>query len=242
MRPILLLSLLSGCVYELRLEQQTITVTEPYSRLSLSSDAGDLWIHGANVTTTTMDLSKEWHGTEPYIDTAVEGDTLYVRVDCRHEPLSRCSVDIDLEVPSEISGVVDLGAGDLSARHLEGDFTAWTGAGDLLLVDMAGEVHVDTGAGDVDGTELSGDEVMASTGAGDVALTMAARFDLLTADTGAGNVDLRVPYGTYWLDLDTGVGTLQTVGILAGGPSMPTIRAHSGAGDIRVFGYPLVEQ
>ncbi len=96
------------------------------------------------------------------------------------------------------------------------------------------ELH--TGSGDISAKDITGAEVSAQTGSGDVKLRTKMPVERLSVKTGSGDVHVDVPHGTYKLDLDTGSGNEHVDGVAHDPAAVATIELHTGSGDVTLLG------
>jgi DUF4097 and DUF4098 domain-containing protein YvlB len=225
----------TGCVYRVTVEHETIEIDQAYDEIVLHNETGDVGVI-ASAAPGELEVTQEWHGTEPDVTWRVEDGRLSIEADCPRD-FAHCSVDMTLYAPAEASGRLDVGTGDVRVRGLGGALEIEVGTGEIRLSDLAGDLDARTGTGDIDGQELSGSSMLADTGTGSIDLRIVDVFDVLDAETGTGDIDLYVPAGVYAVDAGTGTGTVDLLGVTddAGAPS--SIRARTGTGHVTIVGW-----
>jgi hypothetical protein len=156
----------------------------------------------------------EWRsGRGRSVEIATSGDGLEAAADLRVMVPRGKSIDLNLaagtvtirNVEGDIS--LEVQAADVDASGTKGRLNLDTGSGDVLVRDVEGEVFLDTGSGEVKVEGMRGRELKMDTGSG--ALTL-SRVDVeqLGLDSGSGRVVLR---GVKARDLsvDTGSGSVE---------------------------------
>lgn len=254
--PLLALFPLTACVVvgDVETETEDFAETEPFSRVVVDIDGGDVEIAGDAVQVgATGTLVSSFGRRAPDIRHYVDDGVLHVEGDC--DPLAMvCAIDLLLVVHEGVrvevhSGagnvqvhdtvadvVVETGAGDVELARLSGRVEADTGAGAIALQHCSGEAYLDTGTGAVSGVGLSSPVVQVESGAGEVDLQMTAAFQRVDVEVGTGDVRVEVPAGAYALDVDTGAGDVDLAGVTDDATAASVISAHTGAGDVLVVG------
>ncbi|GAA4565096.1 hypothetical protein GCM10023193_38440 [Planotetraspora kaengkrachanensis] len=190
---------------------QSYDVTDAITALRTATGAGEIVVNESGRTGVHVTETLHWRGEKPQNGHRVEGGTLTLRYDCRD-----CSVDYRVEVPKGLDVKVD------------------TGSGTITLRDLTGPVGAETGSGDIDARGLSGRQVTASTGSGDVKLRFAAAPDNVRVDTGSGDGTVWVPSGSYNVTADTGSGNKE-VAVTRDPSSSRTVVVKTGSGDAKVL-------
>ncbi len=154
-------------------------------------------------------------------------------------------VDLTIRVPKGAQLQVFHGAGEISAKNVDGDLVLDSHVGAILADDIRGDLVADTGSGAIEATLIRGN-VNADTGSGRIFLsqvegttivtdTGSGRIELseiqarkLSADTGSGSVDLdRIE--TEALTVDTGSGSVRARGI-----STRSLNVDTGSGKVEI--------
>ncbi len=116
----------------------------------------------------------------------------------------RCTVEYTVELPAgvDVSGRTENGAIELSDVN---DVEVSTSNGRISLEDVTGRVEVGTSNGRIEGSELSGDGIVAKASNGSIELELATPQDV-RANTSNGAITLRVPAGEYEVVTETSNG------------------------------------
>lgn len=137
----------------------------------------------------------------------------------------RAHADIVVTVPEgkKFSGYI--GAGEIEAESISGDFLLDTNSGDVSVVGVTGslvvdtgsgrvtvsdaqaDVKIDTGSGRVNLSRVSGDKILVDTGSGRVTGTEISA-DKLVINTGSGSINIDEVSGRD-INLDTGSGSVE---------------------------------
>jgi hypothetical protein len=212
-----LLAALSGCVfYPSHVEYDDLTINEPYDRIVVEVDAGDVRMIGEDTSSTEVHMVLTFGRSRPELLWYMDGDTLFLDGECPR--IGSCEISLDISLPADVTAEVE------------------TGAGDVEIEELTGSLDLETGAGDISGTGLTGGVFFADTGAGDVSLSCATAPELVDVDSGAGDIDLRVPADTYRIETDSGVGDVVITGLTLDEHADRVIKASTGAGDITIIG------
>ncbi|MBN1337326.1 MAG: DUF4097 family beta strand repeat protein [Deltaproteobacteria bacterium] len=209
--------LLASCVVEVHDTSERVSVQEPFDRVVVALDSGDVTLNGGGAESVTVRADLAWVGGAcPTWDAWVEDGTLYVEGGCQEPALGWCAVDIQAELPAGLPVEIRTGSGDVGIEGL-GSAQVETGSGDVEVLDGAVAVDVESGSGDL-------------------VVEMAAPFDRIEGRTGSGDVDLTVPAGAYVLDLDTGSGGVDIQRVACDSEAVSLIRVRTGSGDITLTG------
>lgn len=152
---------------------------------------------------------------------------LHVVTSLRSARISNRSVDLDIEVPADARIVVDNGAGQVIVDGVVGEQDLHTGAGEVTATGVMGGGRLYTGAGTVryEGEPTGNLDLQAGVGEIVIVLPSGANIDL-DLSTAIGDVDVAA------FDVVGDVSLNHVQGIIGRGG--PTIKAHTGAGSIRV--------
>lgn len=127
-----------------------------------------------------------------------------------------CSIDYGLEVPEGTRVTVE------------------TGSGDIELEGRLGVIAAKAGSGDVELDDLRSTSVSASTGSGDIDVSLKSAPDTLTLKAGSGDVDAKLPgEATYDVVNNTGSGD-EEVTVDRSADSVHKVRVDTGSGDIQI--------
>lgn len=203
-------SLSSGPAPEVR----SFSLEEEVTQVYLSADAGSVRVLVGDDHSVTQAVSAD---EEPRLREQLTGGVLTISAECDEED-EDCWIDHTLVLPAGVDVELDLGAGDVE------------------ITGIAGDLRVETGAGHIGAWELRSPTVIVDSGAGDLTLEHTERPTWVSASTGAGDVELTVPTGAYECVLRTGMGTLEIDGILCTDEADAGLSVESTAGDVGLYG------
>jgi hypothetical protein len=206
------LAALSGC-HEADIHEERATITDEFDKVLITVGSGDVTLVGRDVSETTVRATID--GDANHLGHTVEAGTLTLFDDCHDDP---CSVDIYATVPLGVA--VELR----------------TGSGDVLVDGTTAAVLIETGSGDVRGQAINGSDLSATTGSGDVRLSVSDPAERIFLQTGSGDVDLHVPAGSYAFNVTTGLGDETFHGVTEDSDSPGRIDVHTGVGDVAIIG------
>ncbi|HEY2207237.1 MAG TPA: DUF4097 family beta strand repeat-containing protein [Pseudonocardia sp.] len=157
-------------------------VTQPVGQITLDARAGSVnVIAGPGPVSVTESL--RYSDDKPATSHQVTGDTLALREDgCRQERAvnGRCEVEWEIHAPAGTR------------------LRLTTRAGGIDLSGFTADVAAETYSGGVDGRDLGGRTVTATSRSGKIRLGFTQPPDQVTATTKAGGVDIEVPAGTSY--------------------------------------------
>lgn len=219
-------------------QRSTSTIDEPFDRLVVESDDGNVVVRQSTSAQATMEQRLRWSFAEPTVTAEVVDGALRVAGDCGSQgpvPQPDCSVDLVLYVPVGTAVDVDSGSGDVIVEGVQGDLLTRTGSGDIRADGVSGSVDARTGSGDIEIDELTASSLTASTGSGDVRVIFSADPDAVEVRAGSGDIDLLLARGdaTYAVDAHTGSGNRE-VDIRTDPSGTRTITARTGSGDLTI--------
>lgn len=170
-------------------QEQSYEVTEPVTALVVDAQAARVVVEAGDGPVTVTEIHR-YDDQRPTTSHQVDGQTLTLtQTGCENDGIGRCDVEYRVRVPSATST----------------DITA--AAGGVTVTNLAGNVSVTTQAGAIEGTGLSGDQVVVTTKAGAATLEFTEAPSMLRATTDLGAIELRVPGDqTYAVDVGTTVG------------------------------------
>lgn len=201
--------------------------------VEVDSDAGSVDVVGGERDSITVrsEISDGLIATDHRAE--VVGDRLVLTTRCPWFVVKFCEVDYTIEVPADVTVVVDVGNGSVSVRGVDGDVDASAGNGGVDLDDVGGRVDADAGNGGVTGTALRAEVVDASAGNGSVRLSWLVEPRRVDARAGNGSVELVVPESrvAYQVDFDSGHGSVDTQ-VRTDPTSERTLTARAGNGSV----------
>jgi hypothetical protein len=217
LQPILATLLLpvvaAGC-YGADRHTERASFDERVESVSVDVGSGDLTLRGGDVAFVTVTARVE--GDANHLGHSLSDGHLALFDECNDD---HCSVDINATIPAGVSVELHTSSGDI---HLDG---------------LLGTLSLDTGSGDIQGSSLSGADLVAVTGSGDVDLDVIAPAERIHVRTGSGDVHLDVPSGSYALRIDTGSGDTSVRGITDDAGALNTLEVTTGSGDVTIRGH-----
>jgi Toastrack DUF4097 len=187
-----------------------------------------------------------------------------IRIGANHQNYHNISIDYEIQAPANAflqansgsgnitdDGIGDnarlsTGSGNVHATALQNGFSVNTGSGDIFAEQTGrGDVKAHTGSGSIELRSINGG-LRAGTGSGDIKVSGTPAFPW-NLGTGSGNIEFWPGSGGFTLDASSGSGNIHTdremltqgssnrhhvTGKIGGGG--PTVRIHTGSGDIRV--------
>lgn len=134
--------------------------------------------------------------------------------------------DLKVSVPKGQRITIELAAGNIEARNVNGEISLDTDDGDITASQMTGRLDLDTGSGSVKVTGSDGDLTI-DTGSGDVT-TADLHGSNLSIDTGSGAVTIEGAAADA-LSVDTGSGDVSVSGLAA-----RTVKVDTGSGAVEL--------
>jgi hypothetical protein len=161
-------------------QEQSYEVTEPITALVIDAQAARVIVEAGAGPVTVTEIHR-YDDARPTTAHQVDGQTLTLtETGCGGDDNVRCDVEYRVRVPGATSA----------------DITA-----------AAGDVSVTTQAGAIEGSGLSGDEVVVTTKAGAATLEFAEAPSMVRATTDLGAIELKMPGDrAYAVDVGTTVG------------------------------------
>lgn len=188
-------------------------IDDAVESISVDVGTGDVTFRGADVSNVTVEARIE--GATNHLGQALQGGNLTLYDDC-HE--NHCGVDVTATVPAGVP------------------ITLHTGTGDISVDGMLATMFLHSGTGDIAGWGLSGADLRAETGTGDVALDVTNLAENVRIRTGTGDVVLGVPSGSYRFSVSTGSGDRHVSGIDGDSNAPGLLDVVTGSGDATIHG------
>jgi len=219
-------------------ESAQLAFVDTIDRIQIDLTNGSVTLRAGELSHVTGERVLTRGLQNPAFSERVDGRTLYIEATCFPLGNTWCDVSYVLDIPSSVDVSVDTGLGSIRISDLDGSADLSSATGTITVEDASGPLRLDSGAGSIEGSGLTSSTVLASTGAGSVALTFAAPPKLVDADAGAGSVDVELPRDgtTYRVDQvpsDTNI----RVAVSTDPASDRVLRLESGAGSVSVH-YP----
>jgi DUF4097 and DUF4098 domain-containing protein YvlB len=169
-------------------QEQSYEVTEAVKALVVDAQAARVIVEAGDGPVTVTEIHR-YDDQRPTTTHKVDGQTLTLTQTGCGDGIGRCDVEYRVRVPGATSA----------------DITA--AAGGVTVTNLAGNVTVTTQAGAIEGSGLSGDEIVVSTKAGAATLEFTEAPSMLRATTDLGAIELKVPGDqAYAVNLGTTVG------------------------------------
>ncbi|MBB3662907.1 MULTISPECIES: DUF4097 family beta strand repeat-containing protein [Prauserella salsuginis group] len=220
--------------------RQSVTGVE---RIELDKGAGDVAIRAGDVEAARVVETKSyrWGDDDPVFE--VRDDVLTLPdcgmwCTTTHEIVVPRGVAVSGDIGSgelDVTGAesldVEVGSGGARVSDVEGDARVDAGSGHVELSGIGGEVTVDAGSGGITGRGLAG-PVEAESGSGEITLEL-SRPAGVTASTGSGDIALTVPRADYRIAGDSGSGSRE-IGVDTSPGARHTLSLDTGSGDVTV--------
>jgi hypothetical protein len=213
-RATLLLQIAAAGCYSADRHTERASFDDSVESVSVDVGSGDLTLRGSDVALVTVTARVE--GDANHLGHSLSDGHLALFDDCHDD---HCSVDINAIIPAGVPVELHTSSGDI---HLDG---------------MQGTLSINTGSGDIQGWGLSGADLVAFTGSGDMRLDVTAPAERIHVSTGSGDVHLDVPSGPYALRIDTGSGDISIRGITDDAGAANTLEVTTGSGDVTIGGH-----
>lgn len=165
----------------------------------------------------------------------VEGDRLVLDSSCPVYGSSFCSVSYSIEVPRGTDVVASASNSGVTVTDVDGDVDARSDNGRVELARIGGDVDADSDNGSVILSEMTSDEVEATSDNGSVRVQFDRAPHRVDVDSDNGEVEVVVPEGdAYQVDASTSNGTEFTGEVATDPASDRLIEATSDNGDVIV--------
>lgn len=213
-------------------ESDTTTLEGDVRRVDIKV-TGQVVITAGAVDGARIDRRSTFGVERPRIVQTLEDGLLTVRVQCPGGISVVCSNRVEVEVPADVSLLVD--AMGVQVSDVTGDIEVTSGAGSVELDGVSGTVGVNVGGGSIVGRDLRSARVRATAGAGSVDLGFTTAPEDVEATSGAGSVVVDLPPGdeTYRVDANAGAGD-SVIAVATDPAGDRVIRASAGAGSVEV--------
>lgn len=252
MRLVPFLLLLAACGPTDTVGKSTPYAIDAFARLDVSNVAGSVTISASDEP--TVDATLHFVGeTQPELETRLAGETLLVSTSCP-EGARRCSVDLDIKVPSTadvdvlsldgdvvlngIGGVlaVKVAEGSVTGSALSGNTRLDVPQGDIELSACSGRLDLNAPEGLISATSLTSPTFDATSDREDLEVEFAEQPDIVGITTDEGTITLRVPNGSYDVLTTTRKGQVSVTGVQNTVGAGSVVLLNSNTGDIIVQG------
>jgi hypothetical protein len=206
---LLTLALIAGTTFVLvsflAHEESTANVSfpGPIRHLVLDLGHGAVTVRGGDRTGVSGTRVVSRGLNTPALDERVDGDTLTLHVSCPNVT-PWCGVTYVLDVPRDVDVSGSISDDSFAATDLSGDISVQATAGEISLDRVSGTLDLGTHAGRVSATDVTSQQVTASTTAGVVSLSFAAPPRSVTTAARAGGIEIQVPNDGTPYRVDTG--------------------------------------
>jgi DUF4097 and DUF4098 domain-containing protein YvlB len=194
---------------------ETFEIDSAATVVSLDLTDGNVEVVG-NATGETPHVVASIVGERTKVTTRLDDEQFELTVHCEGAGI-RCSADLEVYLPPDMSLIVDAGSGNV-------------GLADLTLA----TVDVDAGSGDIDAARLAIEQGRLIAGSGNIRFDLVAAPSNLFTEAGSGDVHLIVPDGDYRLSASSGSGEVSISGLLNNSGAAAIIEAHSGSGNVAI--------
>lgn len=193
------------------------SVPAPITEVSVGTGAGSVAVDAGPDDALTARITKGYAFFAPEVTTSATAGKVVLDTDCPTlGVLTGCSVDFDVVTPPAAA------------------VRATSTAGSVMVTGTAGSVVAQSTAGGVAVLRSRGDDIRASSTAGDVRVEADRAPQRIEASTTAGGVTIVVPRGDYRIDAGAGAGAVNLEGIADTPSSSRVIIASASAGDVTI--------
>ncbi len=193
------------------------SVPAPITEVSVGTGAGSVAVDAGPDDVLTARITKGYAFFAPEVTTSATAGKVVLDTDCPAlGVLTGCSVDFDVVTPPAAA------------------VRATSTAGSVMVTGTAGSVVAQSTAGGVAVLRSRGDDIRASSTAGDVRVEAERAPGRIEASTTAGGVTIVVPRGDYRIDAGAGAGAVNLEGIADTPSSSRVIIASASAGDVTI--------
>lgn len=193
-----------------RSQTETKTYFAMIYDIAIELDMGDvIVVPGEESGLVSITRRIAWSYQRPKITEQWDGQTLRISADCGVWLLAgpRCGVTYTVQVPFHVSVQARTSTGDITVNDIQGPLQLTTSTGDIRVTGAANELRLNSRTGDIVVSAITAPVVDASTGSGDIRLTLADSPMSVSARTTTGDVFIVVPPGpSYKVEANTSVG------------------------------------
>lgn len=216
-------------------EKVTLTQPGPIRTVEIDVESGSVSVVPGGGDGATVDRTRRYLWGAPRTTEALVDGVLRIDARCQRVVTFGCAVDYRLSVPADVPVRIRTGRGSVTVGGMAGMVEVATSSGSVRLAGTKGPAKVTTSAGNVDGVDLVASFLDATTGAGNVRLSLAEPPGRLGLKTGAGTIDVALPAapGGYRVDAETDAGKVDVAVEQDPGGSR-TVTARSAGGNIGV--------
>ena len=193
------------------------SVPAPITEVSVGTGAGSVAVDAGPDDVLTARITKGYAFFAPEVTTSATAGKVVLDTDCPAlGVLTGCSVDFDVVTPPAAA------------------VRATSTAGSVMVTGTTGSVVAQSTAGGVAVLRSRGDDIRASSTAGDVRVEAERAPGRIEASTTAGGVTIVMPRGDYRIDAGAGAGAVNLEGIADTPSSSRVIIASASAGDVTI--------
>lgn len=193
-----------------RSQTETKTYYATVQGIVIELDKGDvIVVPGEEPGLVSVTRRIAWSYRRPEITERWDGQKLRISSDCGFWSLAgpRCGVTYTLQVPEHVAVQARTSTGDITVSDIQGALQLTTSSGDIRVTGAGNELRLHSTTGDIVASAIISPIVDASTGAGDIRLTLANAPQSISARTSTGDILIVVPPGpSYKVEADTRVG------------------------------------
>lgn len=220
---ILLMVIAAGVAYLLMRTVARTEVTDvfsvpaPITEVTVGTGAGSIAVDAGPDDSLTARITKGYAFFAPEVTSSATAGRVVLDTDCPAlGVLTGCSVDFDVVSPPRASVRATSTAGSVMVTGIEGPVVAQSTAGGVAVL------------------RARGDDIRASSTAGDVRVEAQEPPSRIEASATAGSVTIAVPRGDYRIDASAGTGSVNLEGVADTPSSARVIIASASAGDVTV--------
>ena len=210
----------------------TYEISEEYAVLRLTGSAGSVSVQGDDAaTTTSIEATVNYEGTEPEVIATVFGGDLVITDTCEEEG---CFTDYTITVPEATSVFVETTTGPVAVAGTTAEVTVVTTDGNITISGMSGALEITSGGGSVLALGLTGPLAFVTTGSGVIDLSFDEAFEDVRVKTTSGNITVQAPGEPYAVSAVSGSGSVD-VNVETADDAPGTVTAESDSGDITIY-------
>lgn len=212
-------------------ETRTTVISEPVSRLVVTTDAGDIALVGNDQGATTVEALLSGFDDASVLTAEVIAGVLTVSHTCAKEG---CSADYTISFDKAMLDVdMTSVSGNIVITDLEGNVTAKTASGDVFLNTITGIIEAESTSGGLLATRVRGATATFTSDSGDIDATFDEPVSSVTMTTSSGNAKIQLPGQPYRVISET-TGSID-INIETDEAARGTISINAGTGDITIF-------
>ncbi|MFI6443656.1 DUF4097 family beta strand repeat-containing protein [Kitasatospora sp. NPDC050543] len=177
------------------------TYPERIGYLAVDGGSADVRIKAGAPDRVVVRTTVDWAVRMPVVDQTLADGALKVTVRCSAllgVNVLGCGVQLEIEVPADVSVGARVTSGSLQVRSLSGAVRVESTSGELKLDGVSGSVAATTASGPVVAVNLGSALVQTQAESGPVRISFIRPPQSVTVSTSSGPVDITVPTGSHY--------------------------------------------